>query len=75
MKDFHSLNRFHAPSRADSTGSNRVPGKSQSTVSKVKKFNICGQEFRTTLKRCDVMTDAVSGTGHLWMLSRMMVIG
>jgi len=31
------------------------------TISRVKKFNIFGTEFRNRLKRYDVMTDIVSG--------------
>jgi len=35
------------------------------TISRVKKFNIFGQEFRNRLKRYDVMTDIVSGLVNL----------
>jgi hypothetical protein len=35
------------------------------TISRVKKFNVFGQEFRNRLKRYDVMTDIVSGLVNL----------
>jgi hypothetical protein len=38
------------------------------TISRVKKFNIFGQEFRNRLKRYDAMTDIVSGLVNLRIL-------
>jgi DDE superfamily endonuclease len=35
------------------------------TISRLKKFNILGQEFRNRLKRYDVMMDIVSGLVNL----------
>ena len=40
------------------------------TISRLKKFNIFGQEFRNQLKRYDMMTGIVSGLVNFRILAR-----
>ena len=63
------------PTIRGSTGVSRARVVVEHTISRVKKFNIFGQEFRNRLRNYDAMTDIASGLVNLRILGGTAIHG